>query len=771
MNEKYGMEIDGNNNQVHHNQQGTNNQSQSVTVNVLTGAPQSQPFAQEPTEPTIRSITNSDVIRPSAIFCGRENEIREIRERASDKVVLLNGIGGIGKTEICRQIYWDYLEHPSDGIEYLAWITYRDDLGTSFFGQVTVIPAEGTYDEYLKKVKTYFNNLGKKLLLIVDNANTIQPDEIPKITGLTCRVILTSRSKIPGLTEKEYLIEALPPDMCRSVYQENSQDTAPESVPAIEEIIRLAVRHTQTVELLAKTQYAACLTAQELLEKLRKKGFSLADVEETVYGKHVDTVSNKRLIEHLAMIFDIAQIDDAEALRILKLFSLLATNTPVDAATLKGFMNISGLNAVNKLVERGWLNRNAQSFSIHPVIAETVQYVSQAEGCPVDYAFAKDMIQQMSEILKSSSKKRVDEQNKLLTHCAAVAHTLHETETDDFAVFHERIATILWETGNYGQALIFAQKAVEMAENCFGTEQPETAAAYNILGLVYCYMGNYDTALISLGKALDIREKVLGPDDLDTAITYNDMAVVYDYKGDYGNALKYDQKALEIREEKLGTEHPDTARSYGNIALVYLDMGNFEKALEFHNKALIIRETVLGTEHPDTATSYNNIGGVYKAMNNYTQALKFYNKALAIREAVLGTEHPDTANSYNNIGVVYKGMGNYTQALKIYDKAQAIFETVLGTEHPDTATLYNNIAYVYLEIDDYGHAQDYAHKAERILEAVFGHAHPNTKSIYEVLSVIYKKKQNLKKARDYAIKAGIFKNSCSSKQKKKPHKR
>jgi hypothetical protein len=52
---------------------------------------------------------------------GRSTEIEEIKkEMLANNTVLVYGIGGIGKSYICRKLFWNYYDIFSDGIEYLA---------------------------------------------------------------------------------------------------------------------------------------------------------------------------------------------------------------------------------------------------------------------------------------------------------------------------------------------------------------------------------------------------------------------------------------------------------------------------------------------------------------------------------------------------------------------------------------------------------------------------------------------------------------------------
>lgn len=51
-------------------------------------------------------VTHNADIKPVSYFTGRETELQELRQRIEEgrKPVLVSGMGGIGKTQICRVI-------------------------------------------------------------------------------------------------------------------------------------------------------------------------------------------------------------------------------------------------------------------------------------------------------------------------------------------------------------------------------------------------------------------------------------------------------------------------------------------------------------------------------------------------------------------------------------------------------------------------------------------------------------------------------------------
>ena len=67
--------------------------------------------------------------------------------------ILVYGIGGIGKSYICRKLFWNYYDSFSDGIEYLAWIQYNGDLNQSIMS--SFYDPETNLDNIRKKYENH----------------------------------------------------------------------------------------------------------------------------------------------------------------------------------------------------------------------------------------------------------------------------------------------------------------------------------------------------------------------------------------------------------------------------------------------------------------------------------------------------------------------------------------------------------------------------------------------------------------------------------------
>jgi tetratricopeptide (TPR) repeat protein len=75
----------------------------------------------------------------------------------------------------------------------------------------------------------------------------------------------------------------------------------------------------------------------------------------------------------------------------------------------------------------------------------------------------------------------------------------------------------LYQAGKFNEAIPIAQEFLELSEETFGPNHPDTAQAINSLAQLYSSLDDYGKAEPLLQRALKINEKALGPDHADTA--------------------------------------------------------------------------------------------------------------------------------------------------------------------------------------------------------------------------------------------------------------
>ncbi len=377
------------------------------------------------------------------------------------------------------------------------------------------------------------------MLVFIDNADTMTKEEKKWLNSCKCRMIITSRQKIDGFYGVN--INSPSPEYCKEMYIRESRGNNLDGYSLdedryIEKITELANYHTQTVMLIAKAQYCLGLSSEEMLDELNNTGFVLKGNDEIIDTEEYELT----MAEHLTKIFNLLNVTDETQLKAIRLFSLLAPNTPVKKRDIKKWFELKSLSSINELVKYGWLNSSGSEYvSIHPVIADVVKYNNKP-----DFEFALPLINALQEEMKVADD--YIKKNAVIVHAVAVEKVFDAFESKEFAVFLDSIAKSNHFNGRYNDSLTFYQKALLIRDRILGTNHSDTASSYNNIGGVYNNQGSYDKALEYLEKALEIRKKTLGIDHPDTADLYNNIGLVYRNKGLYDKALEHYNKCLEM---------------------------------------------------------------------------------------------------------------------------------------------------------------------------------------------------------------------------------
>jgi len=596
---------------------------------------------------------------------GRKKELQEIDQQlnSSNSLLLINGIGGVGKSNIASF----YLHSHKEQFDYYGFFEGLDSFIVELREPLD-LKAEKPQEAFLEALSKLRKLEGDKLL-VLDDVKDIEEkrDRIDMILGLKdsgYKILFTSREDIENI--KPYYLDVLSLDDAKALF--NSIYPV-EDEALLEEILGYLDCHAFFVE---KTAHSIKrnLTAQMLKEKFENGEFAQISVKR-----------KQSFDKFLNQLFSLDGLDDEEVL-MLKQFSALPSieigfEFLETVFQKKGDIEFEEL--LDYLCEKGWLSKLEGGYKLHQIIKEYLLAKHQPTFEEIEVvvdSFAKIMGNGVD------AKEAVDNRENIV-YFESLATLLDrlEIENEKVGAFFNNFGLIFYHLGLYQKAEPLYIKALKIIES--KEKYQYMTSSYNNLAGFYKSMGEYQKAELFYLNALKIREKILGENHLDTATSYNNLAGLYWSMGVYQQTESLYLKALKIREEILGEEHHDTASSYNDLATLYHFMSEYQVAESLYLKALNIKQKVLGEEHPSTATSYHNLAGLYKVKREYQKAEPLYIKALKIWEKVLGEEHPDTATGYHNLGSFYYGQGEFEKAYEFMKRAVEIWSKVLPSNHPN----------------------------------------------------------------------------------------
>ncbi|KAL3633072.1 hypothetical protein CASFOL_026056 [Castilleja foliolosa] len=197
---------------------------------------------------------------------------------------------------------------------------------------------------------------------------------------------------------------------------------------------------------------------------------------------------------------------------------------------------------------------------------------------------------------------------------------------------------IALDKGKLEDAVVNGTKALAKMIAVCGPYHRTTASAYSLLAVVLYHTGDFNQATIYQQKALDINERELGLDHPDTMKSYGDLSVFYYRLQHIELALKYVNRALYLLQFTCGLSHPNTAATYINVAMMEEGMGNVHVALRYLHEALKCNQRLLGADHIQTAASYHAIAIALSLMEAYSLSVQHEQTTLKILQAKLGAE-------------------------------------------------------------------------------------------------------------------------------------
>ncbi|XP_047340599.1 protein REDUCED CHLOROPLAST COVERAGE 3 [Impatiens glandulifera] len=197
---------------------------------------------------------------------------------------------------------------------------------------------------------------------------------------------------------------------------------------------------------------------------------------------------------------------------------------------------------------------------------------------------------------------------------------------------------IALDKGKLEDAVNYGTKALSKMIAVCGPYHRITASAYSLLAVVLYHTGDFNQAMIYQQRALDINERELGLDHPDTMKSYGDLSVFYYRLQHIELSLKYVNRALFLLHFTCGLSHPNTAATYINVAMMEESIGNVHVALRYLHEALKCNKKLLGADHIQTAASYHAIAIALSLMEAYSLSVQHEQTTLRILKEKLGPE-------------------------------------------------------------------------------------------------------------------------------------
>lgn len=711
-------------------------------------------------------------------FLGRDDELIELHSHLqADHVTALsqpqaiNGLGGIGKTQLALEYAYRY--HQNYQAILWAGAENADALISSFIALATLLqlPEREAREQSVtvQAVKTWLQT-HREWLLILDNADdlTLLPDFLPP--NLEGQVLLTTRAAVTGRLARRLEIKPLLPEQGALFLLRRAallaSDASLEQASLKDRELALQIYQELGGLPLALDQAGAymeetgtdltgywAIYQQHRVELLQLRGGLIADHPAPVATtwslsfKHIEE-KNPAAADLLRVCAYLAPDAIAEEILTEGASSLGAVLAPVAADAFRLNQAIEALRA-HSLVRR---DPGGKTLSVHRLVQAVLKdEMKEAEK----QTWTTRVIQAVNLAFPLAEQSTWPQCERLLPHTLLLAQDVEQQQiiSEDAGNLLHKTATYLHDRARYSEAEPLYQHALHIWEQQLRPPPNEMTRSLNGLAEIYREQGKYTEAEPLYQRTLQIREQHSGLEHPDVAQSLNNLANLYYQQGKYVEVGPLFQRSLHIIEQQSGFEDIQAAFPLNGLATLYKDQGKYVEAEPLYQRSALIFEKHLGHEHIHLAIPLNNLAELYREQGKFAEAEPLYQRALTINTAKLGPEHPQVGLSLNNLAELYLDQREFAKAEPLFQHALAIWEQQLGQEHPLVAYPLNSLALLFFEQGKFAEAEPLFQRALHIREQTVGFQHPDTAKTMYSLAQLQEAQGNFEAARDWYTRA------------------
>lgn len=684
-------------------------------------------------------------------FCGRDTEIAEIHNAlAENDLLILHGIGGIGKSELAKHYaqahFYDY-----DAAVFVRFQGNIQDtvIMDSNFPVVNCTRSDEEDDAayFERKIKVLQEICTERHLLILDNFDTDDCDNLDALTGLPCRILITSRVDYSD-TFPQYEVDVLDSvDALRSIityYFDADLDEAESD--AIDNIISAVQGHTMALELIGKHMTEMEIAPSEMYNLLAEKGITASN-DGKVRGFKDGNLKSRAAYAHIAALFNIFGLSE-EMKQILRCAALVGPNL----ISLSDFIFCSSLSdeqidVLQDTVCRGWIQHieleNAKNdiyFLLHPLIADVL-----CEELKPDVEQCEDFIVSAADMTEEICNYGHDERRMTIQWLEHTAHTIRGNSPAITMFLDDLASNIYWQEHEYNRVQWCHERIIQMIYDMNEHEHYKLQLLNSYLYLRNICVKDGDSNMAD-GYSQKIRElatpaalSYLAEQECDEAIQ----------SGNYELAFDVSQERLRIALERNQDEY---------LARAYYQLGQVESAFEheaahdYYVKAASYMENVVRERETEEdiladelAICYRDAGDMNIDADQSEKALEYYRKALEVYNREYGKDNTNSATVYTFIYYVYLKLRQPEKQIETLKKAVSIFEKVYGAEHEESIKWNKRLYHVYMDLwydrDDADAVKEAAALAEKLVDAVsevYGTKSLYTAGIYQDCAIAFR---------------------------------
>ncbi|CAL8128746.1 unnamed protein product [Orchesella dallaii] len=724
-----------------------------------------------------------DVRPPVQLFTGRQQELLELHDKLQEsqtngittvvsQMASVTGLGGIGKTELCRRYIQEHGNHYDGNI---IWITAEKEeiMQESFLRlakdvlQLSLKTANGDSKEITTIVDEVYNCFSdKRSLFIFDNAESGEHLEkfMPFRVSQKPHILISSRDRDWEFEVDVMILHELDEEDAINFVKKGlgikPQDTTQNEIilQLVTTLQRFPLTLQQAISFIKQQRMIIDYDIHMYLKAFEANAKTLLDSKIPAGSfnsyKRTTFTTWRMTTERIAADEDYGPL----AIKILNRISYLgADNIPRSILLGLGEEEHEVLFALRLLVKYSMLESQPKegTLSIHRLVQEvtrielktdekdevTIQDLLQvlekncASVSAVEHSIVAwnygikypKLVHQFSNFPIQVTKQlfaleRYNEANSfgnkgLLTLKEA---NLDENHVDIFKIKFQ-LTKVDYGQGKYNHSLEIFRDMVGQARKTIGELDPYTIEMEQYVGLALNKQGKYRESLEIFREVLEKVKTVYGEDDARCLGTILNLAINVSALGEYKEALDLYENIIKKYKRLLGDNNRQVFLATQNMALVYRAIGQLDKATEILKGVYVMAKT---TMENDTLTFLvgHNLALYLLLQGNHEEAYEVATHVFERRKEILGPEHSETLSTSNVLGKLLRCQGKYEEALLIHQNVYQKLAKSCGKSHPHTLSAKLDISYIWSAI---GMKEEALVSLQEVLESQMTKLGPN----------------------------------------------
>lgn len=614
------------------------------------------------------------------VFQGIEETI--IDKLENNKVLFLNGIGGIGKTTTAKKIF----EVLKSKYDYLAWIEYQDNwqysLVNGLFTSYFHFDNKMSENERYKKIVEFLTNLqetadGKhnKIAIFIDNFNKIESGELSEIRRLPAHILITTRCDIPNI--EKYTLETLNTDLGRQLFMANygpQKKVTYRDEKAIEDIVSKSHGYPLAIELIARAISYKNIHVYEFLENLIDKDYEIGDMQLYASSDWNGKYVHEEITKQISKVYQLSDLNEREV-NLIKIISILPANHIISIEDIQHCVDFNCSDTIIALYCRGWIKQSENGILMHEVICECIyqyNYISYME-CKMLLDFLQLKTEVSSSIQAINSLKYAEySYNIIIIMKSYIDFCRH--------LFLREAALIFKEVGKYD----YSRSILDIIINAYDEKKQDDililAELYNNYSKTYSIEGNISKAFEKSKYAEELIDSITTDKTenfyLQLMVIKKTVAMHYAHQKLYEQAFVKMQDALNCVDFITERNKYHIVNLYSDYSMLLSEVGDMEGSIAQYENVLKHYD-ICGVKenNPWRYTTYTNLAESLIYDEQFAHANNYEFQALVGKYQIYREDNLAIANALLGMGHIYRSEKHLWDIAQLfYKKALDIFQ-------------------------------------------------------------------------------------------------